>query len=398
MADRKLTKFKNAFEAEGNFGGAFMTNTNSHKLSQTPGEMHQPRTDRHKHNMRMGEKPDRSIMNDLMTADAMHVLDVTREEREEALAQKSAVEIETIENASKLLKTSQLHLAVIHDYMTEDFIADAMASMGCPVAMVNLPRMDEPPYLPKGHAFLEFASVVDAEEALKKCNGKLIPNSAPLLRFKLNRSIRELRRAGIDDKDTFSIWVGSLTEDVTSDQLFDFFAERYPSTVGAKVVFDQDGMSRGFGFVNMMDEEQFRMSCSDMKGVSGLGGNPLEIRAGLTNVFANKNSAECQAWIEGRENRQAFEAAKAAIVANYNTNVKDDYEMNHQLEKYAVDETDDPDELVDHLASVPEDTRELNRQYLHDHFETMCLPFSMYTPLDIGKTRFTDPHITAWFS
>ena len=145
-----------------------------------------------------------------MTQDALHVLDVNREEREEALAKKSAVEIETIENASKLLKTSQLHLAVIHDYMTEDFIADAMASMGCPVAMVNLPRMDEPPYLPKGHAFLEFASVLDAEEALKKCNGKLIPNSAPLLRFKLNRSIRELRRAGIDDKDTVRWEIGEM--------------------------------------------------------------------------------------------------------------------------------------------------------------------------------------------
>ena len=195
----------------------------------------------------------------------------------------------------------------------------------------------------------------------------------------------------------FSIWVGSLTEDVTSDQLFDFFAERYPSTVGAKVVFDQDGQSRGFGFVNMMDEEQFRMSCSDMKGGTGLGGNPLEIRAGLTNVFANKNSAECQAWIEGRENRQAFEAAKAAIVANYNTNVKDDYEMNHQLEKYAVDETDDPDELVDHKFAVLEDVRELNKQFLYDHFETMCLPFSLYTPLDIGKTKFSDDHVRAWF-
>jgi hypothetical protein len=360
----------------------------NNKGGKASGGDHRPADERHE---------GRQAMFDLMTQDALHVLDVNREEREEALAKKSAVEIETIENASKLLKTSQLHLAVIHDYMTEDFIADAMASMGCPVAMVNLPRMDEPPYLPKGHAFLEFASVLDAEEALKKCNGKLIPNSAPLLRFKLNRSIRELRRAGIDDKDTFSIWVGSLTEDVTSDQLFDFFAERYPSTVGAKVVFDQDGQSRGFGFVNMMDEEQFRMSCSDMKGGTGLGGNPLEIRAGLTNVFANKNSAECQAWIEGRENRQAFEAAKAAIVANYNTNVKDDYEMNHQLEKYAVDETDDPDELVDHKFAVLEDVRELNKQFLYDHFETMCLPFSLYTPLDIGKTKFSDDHVRAWF-
>merc|ERR1712226_1539206 len=340
----------------------------------------------------------RQAMFDLMTQDALNVLELGRREREEFKKTRSAVEIETIENASKLLKTPQLHMAVIHDYMTEDFLQDAMASMGCPVAVVSLPRNEEPPYLPKGHAFLEFASVEDAEEALKKCNGKLVPNSAPLLRFKLNRSIRELRRAGIDDKDTFSIWVGSLTEDVTSDQLFDFFAERYPSTVGAKVVFDQDGMSRGFGFVNMMDEEQFRMSCSDMKGVTGLGGNPLEIRAGLTNVFANKNSAECQAWIEGRENRQAFEAAKAAIVANYNTNVKDDYEMNHQLEKYAVDETDDPDELVDHFFSVAEDVRELNRIYLYDHFETMCLPFSMYTPLDVGKTKFHDDHVRAWFN
>ena len=313
-------------------------------------------------------------------------------------AQRTAVEVETIENASKLLKTSQLHLAVIHDYMTEDFIADAMAAMGCPVSMVNLPRMEEPPYLPKGHAFLEFASVDDAESCLKKCNGKLVPNSAPLLRFKLNRSIRELRRAGIDDQDTFSIWVGSLTEDVTSDQVFDFFAERYPSTVGAKVVFDQDGMSRGFGFVNMMDEEQFRMACSDMKGASGLGQNPLEIRAGLTNVFANKQSAECQAWVEGRENRQAFEAAKAAIVSNYNANVKEDFEMNHQLDKYAVDETDDPNELIDHFHSVAENIRELNQQYFYDHFDPLTYPFNMITPLDLGKTKFTDPQVVEWFS
>merc|ERR1712038_288693 len=374
MAERNLTKFKIMFD--GNSEPTKQKNDIDGKQSYQSSDS-------------MASK---------MTHDTMKAMDVGREAREARAERKSAVEIETIENASKLLKTSQLHLAVIHDYMSEDFIADAMAAMGCPVSMVNLPRMDEPPYLPKGHAFLEFASVLDAEEALKKCNGKLIPNSAPLLRFKLNRSIRELRRAGIDDKDTFSIWVGSLTEDVTSDQLFDFFAERYPSTVGAKVVFDQDGQSRGFGFVNMMDEEQFRMACSDMKGVSGLGGLPLEVRAGLTNVFANKNSAECQAWIEGRENRQAFEAAKAAIVSNYNATVRDDYEMNHQLEKYAVDETDDPDELVDHLASVPEDVRELNRRYLHDHFETMCLPFSLYTPLDVGKTKFSDDHVKAWFS
>lgn len=332
-----------------------------------------------------------------MNLDTMNVLELGRREREEFKRTRSAVEIETIENASKLLKTPQLHMAVIHDYMTEDFLVDAMAAMGCPVALVSLPRNDEPPYLPKGHAFLEFASTEDAEEALKKCNGKLVPNSAPLLRFKLNRSIRELRRAGIDDHDTFSIWVGSLSEEVTSDQLFDFFAERYPSTVGAKVVFDQDGMSRGFGFVNMMDEEQFRMACSDMKGVTGLGGLPMEVRAGLTNVFANKTSAECQAWIEGRENRQAFEAAKAAIVSNYNSVVREDYEMNHQLEKYAVDETDDPDELIDHFHAASENVRDLNKQYLADHFEPMCQPMSLIMPLDLGKTKFTDPQVTAWF-
>merc|ERR1711953_716834 len=128
------------------------------------------------------------------------------------------------------------------------------------------------------------------------------------------------------------------------------------------------------------------MACSDMKGVSGLGGLPLEIRAGLTNVFANKQSAECQAWVEGRENRQAFEAAKAAIVSNYNANVKEDFEMNHQLDKYAVDETDDPDELIDHFHTITEDVRELNRQYLQDHFETMTFPFSLITPLDLGRT------------
>lgn len=379
MASRNLTKFENMFRLGENMDSP-------HDMQQGP-----------RHGLINTTAPDQRSHNDKMTADAMKVINVGHEERMIARQQRAPVEVETIENASTLLKTSQLHLAVIHDYMTEEFLSDAMAAMGCPVSMVNLPRMDEPPFLPKGHAFLEFASVEDAEEALKKCNGKLVPNSAPLLRFKLNRSIRELRRAGIDDKDTFSIWVGSLTEDVTSDRLFDFFAERYPSTVGAKVVFDQDGMSRGFGFVNMMDEEQFRVACTDMKGMTGLGMNPLEIRAGLTNVFANKNSAECQSWIEGREDRQAFEAAKAAIVANYNTNVREDFEMNHQLEKYAVDETDDPDELIDHFHTVVEDVRELNRQYFMDHFESMTYPFSMYTPLDLGNTKFSDPQVRYWF-
>merc|ERR1711862_882072 len=70
-----------------------------------------------------------------MTEDTMAVINLGRAEREEFRKTKSAVEIETVENASKLLKTPQLHLAVIHDYMTEDFLQDAMASMGCPVSV-----------------------------------------------------------------------------------------------------------------------------------------------------------------------------------------------------------------------------------------------------------------------
>ena len=43
-------------------------------------------------------------------------------------------------------------------------------------------------------------------------------------------------------------------------------------------------------------------------------------------------------------------------------------EAEQQTDHGHDEETDDPDELVDHMFSVQEDVRELNRQYIYDHF------------------------------
>ncbi|MCM5527949.1 RNA-binding protein [Parasegetibacter sp. NRK P23] len=63
-----------------------------------------------------------------------------------------------------------------------------------------------------------------------------------------------------------NIFVSNLSFNVTDEDLNDFFAE-YGEISSAKVIMDKfTGQSRGFGFVEMSDDEQARKAIAELDG------------------------------------------------------------------------------------------------------------------------------------
>lgn len=63
-----------------------------------------------------------------------------------------------------------------------------------------------------------------------------------------------------------NIYVSNLSFNVTDEDLQDFFAE-YGEVTSARVITDKfTGKSRGFGFVEMSDDEAARKAISELDG------------------------------------------------------------------------------------------------------------------------------------
>ena len=108
---------------------------------------------------------------------------------------------------------------------------------------------------------------------MHRLGGKVIPNSNPPVRFKLNHNSTRLAPG---EPDT-SIWVGDLTPDVDDFALYQYFTQRYTSVRCAKVVLDDNGFSKGYGFVRFGMESEQQHALTNMSGEMGLGAKPLKV-------------------------------------------------------------------------------------------------------------------------
>lgn len=157
--------------------------------------------------------------------------------------------------------------------MDETFINRAFLSISKPVSVKVIRRKDMF-CQPAGYCFIEFATESEAERVLKLVNATDIPGSNPTKRFRLNRSM-----AGKmwDVGPSHSIFVGDLDASVTDDRLEDFFSKRYRSVKGAKLMWDESGFSRGYGFVRFSDEVEMKRALIEMQGAQGLGSKPIRV-------------------------------------------------------------------------------------------------------------------------
>lgn len=124
---------------------------------------------------------------------------------------------------------------------------------------------------------MSFVTDEAAVNAMHKLNGKPIPGTNnPVVRFKLNSATTSQNKALLADRE-FSIWVGDLSSDVDDYNLYRVFSSKYQSIKTAKVIMDDSGFSRGYGFVKFGLEEEQKNALYEMNGYIGLGSKPLKI-------------------------------------------------------------------------------------------------------------------------
>jgi len=166
-----------------------------------------------------------------------------------------------------------LWIGGLEPYMDELFLQNAMNMMG-EIGVVSIKVMTNKfTGEPSGYGFINFDSDQTAIIAMHRLGGKIIPHSNPPVRFKLNHNSTRLQPGEADT----SIWVGDLTPEVDDFELYKFFAQRYESIRCAKVVLDESGLSKGYGFVRYGSEVEQQHALGSMTGEMGLGNKPIKV-------------------------------------------------------------------------------------------------------------------------
>uniref|UniRef100_A0A6B2EH28 tRNA selenocysteine-associated protein 1 n=1 Tax=Phlebotomus kandelakii TaxID=1109342 RepID=A0A6B2EH28_9DIPT len=169
----------------------------------------------------------------------------------------------------------QLWMGSLEPYMTENFIMAAFQKMGEDPQTVKLMR-NKYTGEPAGYCFVNFLNDEQAVDAMHKLNGKPIPGTNPIVRFRLNSASNQSKAIGAMERE-FSVWVGDLSSDVDDYNLYRAFSNKYTSIKTAKVILDSSGFSKGYGFVRFGLEDEQKNALYEMNGYIGLGSRPLKI-------------------------------------------------------------------------------------------------------------------------
>lgn len=166
-----------------------------------------------------------------------------------------------------------LWMGDLEPYMDEAFISNAFHSMGEGVISVKVIK-NKHTGMPTGYCFVEFPDQEAAHRAMLSLNGKIVPGSMPYKRFKLNHASFGREHLNVPE---YSLFVGDLTEDVDDLILYSHFHTHYKNLRGAKVVVDENGKSRGYGFVRFTCEKDQQKALVEMQHYTGIGRKPIRV-------------------------------------------------------------------------------------------------------------------------
>jgi len=172
-----------------------------------------------------------------------------------------------------MTRVGALWIGGLEPYMNEEFLSSAMMQLGQDGVVSIKVMTNKFTGEPAGYGFINFDSDQRAIITMHKLGGKVIPNSNPPVRFKLNHNSTRLAPG---EPDT-SIWVGDLTPDVDDFALYQFFSQRYQTVRCAKVVLDESGFSKGYGFIRFGSESEQQHALANMTGELGVGSKPIKV-------------------------------------------------------------------------------------------------------------------------
>lgn len=186
--------------------------------------------------------------------------------------------------ASSGISKTQLYMGGLDPSWDELFLKSLWTSFGFPQVNIKFIKDQKQQQINAGYCFIEFPSIELASQALSQ-NGVKIPNSNRFIQLNWANGPQQQQQQqqqpmNFNDSqrlNEFSVFIGDLAPDVNDSSLFEFFATKYSSVSGTKIMVDRmSGQSKGYGFVRFLDESDQQKSLVEMQG-SMLHGRPIRV-------------------------------------------------------------------------------------------------------------------------
>jgi polyadenylate-binding protein len=179
----------------------------------------------------------------------------------------------------------------------------------------------------KGYGFVHYETSEAAESAIKAVNGMLLNDKKVYVGHHISKKERDAKFE--DAKKQFTnIYVKNLDPEVT-DQEFEQMFLQYGPVTSCVIQRDEEGKSRGFGFVNYENHEDAQ------KAVDGL--HDTDVKGKKLFVARAQKKAERE-----KELRQSYEQAKVEKFQGVNLYIKnldddiDDDKLRNEFEPFGV--------------------------------------------------------------
>jgi len=200
-----------------------------------------------------------------------------------------------------LRKTGQGNIFIknLDDAIDNKALHDTFAAFGnvlsCKVATDEQGRS-------RGYGYVHYETGEAAETAIKAVNGMLLNDKKVYVGYHISRKERQSKLEEIRAQFT-NLYVKNIDTEVSQDELVEVF-ERYGTVTSAVVQLDEEGRSKGFGFVNFESHEQAQAA------VEGL--HDTDLKGKKLFVSRAQKKAERE-----DELRKTYEAAKQEKMSKY---------------------------------------------------------------------------------
>lgn len=200
-----------------------------------------------------------------------------------------------------LRKTGQGNIFIknLDDAIDNKALHDTFASFGnvlsCKVATDEQGRS-------RGYGYVHYETAEAAETAIQAVNGMLLNDKKVYVGHHISRKERQSKLDEMRQQFT-NLYVKNIDTDVTQDEIVELFS-KYGTVTSAVIQTDEEGNSKGFGFVNYESHEMAAKAVEEL--------HDFELKTKRLFVSRAQKKAERE-----EELRRQYEAAKMEKLSKY---------------------------------------------------------------------------------